>query len=300
MAEVLKFLKEAYEALRGIPPERLPLVLSCAVVLAITFSTGYKYGMDTKEAEMQKIIDLSILAHAQEVNSYKAQIEKESKNHQSEVAAYNTQIETRNIQLKAQQDKIDAQKRELDGKDSDLKTKLSDIKTLQDHVTQLEERIAVSQTQASTAPVLHNCEPEIQAVITRANLAQKAYWLKQITNDEFDKAWGGAAQTAKDEAMELERAVDSFSGKITDIIDPMYKYCLVIRKIGANKLLVETTEHWEITAMLNCGTKQTFRKLLADYEHQLYRVLQDSEGWRLEKWVPGDENASERWTCRGT
>lgn len=155
-------------------------------------------------------------------------------------------------------------------------------------------------------PVGSDCDAELLAVVKRANSSwidfvkrtkaqtEKDFVAGTKAQTELDAAWGEASKSALSNVILLRK---SLSEVYATLIDLKYESrgCRVINQIGDKKVDVETNETWEYSASLSCNNRKVMDKKIEIYNQQNYRLLNDSDGWRLVSWEPGDRTVIDDW-----
>jgi hypothetical protein len=158
-------------------------------------------------------------------------------------------------------------------------------------------------------PVGSDCDAELLAVVKRANSS----WIDFVkrtkaqtetdfvkgtkAQTELDAPWGEASKSALDKVILLRKSLRELNASLVDL-----KYesrgCKVINQIGDKKVDIETNETWEYSAILTCNNRKVTDKKIETYNQQNYRLLNDSDGWRLVSWEPGDRTVIDDWLCK--
>jgi hypothetical protein len=151
--------------------------------------------------------------------------------------------------------------------------------------------------QAALPPIGSDCDASLLEIVNRANSAWVGLVQETTTQTELDATWGEASQEARNKADELKRNLKAWNASLEDVKYEL-RGCKVINHIGDKKVVIETSETWEYSASLTCGNVKVMDKLVEDYTQQNYRLLIDSDGWRLISWETGNRTVIDSWQCK--
>lgn len=141
------------------------------------------------------------------------------------------------------------------------------------------------------------CSDEVRQVVEGAARAQAEYMEGALTSEDLDDVWGNAAADARTQADNLVAYRDDGIADL-EIVDVRWDVdgCWVTSYGGWAKVTV--SELWVYEARLSCASGETHTsEWVESFPHEVYAVVREGEGWRVDSWLTGPVVVQRRWAC---